>query len=56
MANKQHLNLLMQGVDTWNQWRKNNPEIIPDLRKANLSQLNLRGANLDYADLKQSKL
>ena len=42
MANKQHLNLLMQGVDTWNQWRKNNPEIIlispvEYLRKCNLT-------------------
>ena len=56
MANQQHLNLLIKGVDIWNQWRDQNPEIVPDLRKANLSQLNLRGANLDYADLEEAIL
>ena len=56
MANQQHLNLLIKGVDIWNQWRDQNPEIVPDLRKANLSQLNLRGANLDYANLEEAIL
>lgn len=35
MANKTHVNILMQGVDAWNQWRKDNPKIAPDLRGRN---------------------
>ncbi len=31
MANKEHLALLNQGVEVWNKWRDENPEIIPDL-------------------------
>ncbi len=38
MANTKHLEILKSGTDTWNQWRKENPEIVPDLRKANLKE------------------
>jgi pentapeptide repeat protein len=51
MANEKHLAILRQGVDAWNQWRKENPEIQPDLREANLIEANLSGANLDGAGL-----
>ena len=44
MANSEHLAILRQGVMVWNQWRKNNPEIIPDLRG-----VDLRGADLRVA-------
>ena len=37
MANQDHLNKLNEGVDAWNQWRKDNPGITPDLTGANLS-------------------
>ena len=30
MANEEHLKILKQGVDAWNQWRKENPKIMPD--------------------------
>jgi uncharacterized protein YjbI with pentapeptide repeats len=32
MADKEHLRILQQGVDAWNQWRAEHPEIQPDLR------------------------
>lgn len=37
MADRSHLNILQQGVDAWNNWRLQHPDIIPDLQEANLS-------------------
>ncbi|MGO8819242.1 MAG: toll/interleukin-1 receptor domain-containing protein [Terriglobia bacterium] len=51
MANPEHLKILKQGVDAWNEWRIANPAIIPDLEKAHLSQADLGGAILVKADL-----
>jgi uncharacterized protein YjbI with pentapeptide repeats len=51
MANKEHLRILRQGVDRWNQWRKDKPSVRPNLSKANLSDANLISANLSYANL-----
>jgi uncharacterized protein YjbI with pentapeptide repeats len=51
MANQQHLDLIKQGSDAWNEWRKQHPEIEPDLSYANLSSANLSGTNLRSADL-----
>ena len=51
MANKQHLGLLKQGVEAWNQWRRENPDARPDL-----SQANLTGAHLVEADLSDTNL
>ena len=34
MANQEHLNIFCQGVDIWNQWRVDNPNIKPDLSHA----------------------
>jgi hypothetical protein len=31
MANDEHVALLKQGVDAWNVWREENPDIRPDL-------------------------
>jgi uncharacterized protein YjbI with pentapeptide repeats len=36
MANPEHLEILKQGVDFWNKWRAENPNIRPDLRNATL--------------------
>lgn len=36
MANEEHLEILMQGVEVWNEWRKNNPGIIPQLNESSL--------------------
>jgi uncharacterized protein YjbI with pentapeptide repeats len=42
--------ILKKGVDAWNTWRGENPDILPDLGAANL-----RGANLSEADLSHAK-
>ena len=55
MANPEHLKILKQGVDAWNAWRGQNPEICPDLSEADFSgahlrRMDLHGANLLEAD------
>lgn len=55
------LEILRKGADVWNIWRKENPNILPDLSQANLrganlkaanfSEINLGGANLEEANL-----
>ena len=51
MANQEHLDILRQGVKVWNQWRKEHPEVRPDLVAADLI-----GANLDSAILNDTNL
>ncbi len=61
MANEEHLAILRQGVEVWNQWRQDNPQIFADLSDmflygaeligANLSGSNLSGTNLSNASL-----
>ncbi len=51
MANRKQLDLLKQGVDGWNQWRREHPEIRHDLRGANLNGADLSGAILRGAHL-----
>jgi uncharacterized protein YjbI with pentapeptide repeats len=51
MADQSHLDVLAQGVDVWNSWRKQNPTIVPSLAKSDLS-----GADLTEADLTQANL
>lgn len=60
VANPEHLAELNKGVKSWNQWRRENPCIIPDLTKAtlsgaNLSRADLSGADLSFADLRSAK-
>lgn len=45
MADRHHLDRLKEGVDVWNQWRKEHPELPPDLRKAHLEGMSLAGVN-----------
>ncbi len=54
MANQEHLDLLRQGVKVWNEWRRENPEITPDLRGAVLRGADLRGAKLSRASLSEA--
>src|SRR5260370_545914 len=56
MANQQHHDLLKQGIDTWNSWRRENPEDKLDLSAIDLSGLDLRGFNLSEVDLHESTL
>lgn len=46
MANQQHIAILRKGVKVWNQWRKDNLHLQPDLNGANLVGVDLRGADL----------
>jgi uncharacterized protein YjbI with pentapeptide repeats len=56
MANPEHLELLKQGIASWNEWRKGNPTSLPDLVRADLSMANLSSANLGRADLSGADL
>jgi hypothetical protein len=61
MANPEHLKILKQGVDAWNEWREEDTEILPDLSSAdlvaaNLTEANLSGAKLVGADLAKADL
>jgi uncharacterized protein YjbI with pentapeptide repeats len=66
MANRQQLSILKQGTLSWNEWRKKNPDVRPDLyeaalagadlRGANLAEANLAGAELNAADLQEANL
>ncbi len=51
-----HYNKLMEGVPAWNEWRKNNRDIVPDLSSSNLEKENLQGADLMMANLEKSNL
>jgi uncharacterized protein YjbI with pentapeptide repeats len=66
MANREHLRILKQGVEAWNAWRRENPDIKPNLFRANLAgtslyrvnfrKANLREANLSGTDLREGEL
>ena len=51
MSNQEHVDILKQGVEVWNQWRSDYPEIQPNLRSADLRSADLIQANLTSADL-----
>src|SRR5438105_773881 len=55
-ANQEHLDILVQGVKMWNQWRGEHADVEVDLSGANLSGANLSGANLSGADLSVADL
>ena len=61
MANPEHLDLLRQGVEVWNEWRRKEPSVGPDLSdaylfNAKLNRADLRKTNLDRAELGQADL
>jgi len=56
MANDEHLSLLKQGLETWNEWRRRNLAISPDLSDADLSGTHLSGADLSKANLRGTNL
>jgi len=56
MANQEHLDILKQGVEAWNQWREEHPEIRPDLSYADLSGATLGGVNLSGTSLRGADL
>jgi len=46
MANDEHVALLKQGVEAWNEWRGENPNILPDLSGVDLYNTHLGGLDL----------
>lgn len=65
MANAEHEPLFRSGVEPWNRWRSEHPNVTPDLscvdfsrrtnttlKFANLDDCDLHGADLDFAYLK----
>ena len=56
MANAEHLRLIKQGIETWNQWRKKKTKVKPDLFGADLRRVNLSGVNLSKANLRRANL
>jgi uncharacterized protein YjbI with pentapeptide repeats len=56
MANQEQLDLLNQGTDVWNAWRKQHPSLRPDLSGANLSGARLGGVSLVRANLSRANL
>jgi len=61
VANKNHLDILKKGVNTWNKWREDNPDAKPDLTEAtlqgaNLREVNFQGVLLEDANLQRANL
>jgi hypothetical protein len=56
MANQQHLDILEKGVEVWNWWRQEMPDIIPDLEAASLREMCLDGIDLHQANMRRVDL
>ncbi len=56
MANPEHLKILKQGVEAWNEWRKENPDMKPDLNGMDLTGSDLCRVNLASAGLVRAEL
>ncbi|PWU11312.1 MAG: hypothetical protein C5B51_02905 [Terriglobia bacterium] len=57
MADPEHLTKLLSKDRTrWNEWRRKNPTITPNLRKADLTKTDLRQAHLYGVDLREANL
>lgn len=53
MANEEHLARLSEGAAAWKLWRESNWEVRPDLIRAKLSGVDLKGAKLNGANLSE---
>ncbi len=60
MANPEHLAILKQGVQVWNEWRTSTwndyRELHPDLSEADLRGMDLGDANLRITNLVEADL
>ncbi|HEY0736055.1 MAG TPA: toll/interleukin-1 receptor domain-containing protein [Herpetosiphonaceae bacterium] len=56
MANEEHLAILRQGVEMWNEWRKKYPAVQPDLTQADLQEMDLRAANFQGVSFQEASL
>jgi uncharacterized protein YjbI with pentapeptide repeats len=56
MTVQEQVERLTHSIDEWNQWRREQPDLRPDLSRAVLAGTNLTGANLNGADLTEAIL
>ncbi|MHC5860963.1 pentapeptide repeat-containing protein [Nostoc sp.] len=56
MANEEHLAILRQGVQVWNEWRLKNTEVVPDFTDINLSGAFLIGIDFSNSNLSRANL
>jgi len=56
MPNYEHIKILKSGVKQWNMWRFLEPAVVPDLSDADLSDLEIGGIDLRYANLQRTNL
>jgi hypothetical protein len=56
VVNPEHFEILKKGVAEWNEWRRANPTIFPNLINAYLHGTNLRDADLRLATLSGTNL
>ena len=54
MANDEHLEIINRGVEAWNEWRRQNRQVRPDLQGASLREKDLSGADFRGADLRNA--
>src|SRR6266568_6787842 len=56
MANPEHLEIVQKGVEAWNRWRLENPDVKPELGNTDFGGADLRGADFHRASLKCTNL
>lgn len=56
MANPHHKSKLLEGVTSWNEWRRKNPDLYPDLSNITLNNLDLSGVWLAGANLERVRI
>lgn len=56
MANPDYLQILKQGVEAWNRWRVEHPDVRPILNGVRLGYANLSGANLSDVNFMDANL
>ena len=56
MSDEAHIDILYEGVAAWNDWRRENPGVQPQLAGEDLSEMDLTGINLGEADLTDAEL
>lgn len=56
MAGKEAQDLIRKGPDAWRQWRRQAPEVRPDLANVNLAYANLGGVDLSDTNLWEAVL
>jgi hypothetical protein len=54
MANPEHRKILRKGDRAWNKWRRDNPHVMPNLRKASISKTAFKKISFDEADFQQA--